>query len=545
MPLSDVIHNRGEGGLGRALVSNDHISGAIFYTDTLPSGFASNDRVKKIMSLAEAVNLGILDDHADETIATGGQVVIAGTWVIDEVATIDIDDGVLGTFIATTTTPAHMVAGLVAAINALTVVHGYSAADVGGTDVVIAAPAKLGLSINTGVGVLGFTTDSVAGTGTETQFTSGVGSFKAVMYYHISEYFRMQPKGVLYVGIYAAASGTTYTGIAIQTVQDYAEGKIRQISVFNQNTTLASGQITASQAYATINETNHKPLSVILHTDMTGLSLAGLSNISTLSSKNVSVNIAEEANWHYPAYVNTKAYVIGDKIIFNGKSFQTRKATTGNIPYDTDFWSQTSINLNAISGFTISTLGNLLGTVAFAKVNQCMANPEKFNLTSGLLLDGGAFATGELYRNVAVAQLETLNNQHYIFTRNHIGLSGTYYNDSWTATAATSDYATIENNRTIDKFIRGDRTLTLPLLAGDIYLNEDGTLTEDAIATYQNPSDKVIRQMERDGEISQGEASINPAQNVLSTSKIVKSVEIIPVGIARTIETNIGYTVKL
>lgn len=545
MALNDVIYNRGEGGLGRALVSNDHISGMVFYSDTLPTGFASDDRIKKIMSLSEAENLGILDDHADETKATGGKVVIGGTWVAGEVATIDIDDGVLGTFIATTTTPAHMVTGLVAAINALTTVHGYSATDVGGTDVEITAPAKLGLSINTGVGLLTFTTDSVAGTGTETQFTSGVGSFKAVMHYHISEYFRMQPKGVVYVGIYAAADGTTYTGVAIQTVQDYAEGTIRQMSVYNQMTTLASGQITASQTYATTNETNHKPLSVILHSDMTGLSLSTLSDISTLSSKRVSVNISQEPNWNYPAYVNTKAYVIGDKITFNGKSFSARKATTGNIPYDTDYWSETSINLNAISGFTIGTLGNLLGVVSYAKVHQCIANPDRFNLTSGLLLDGGAFATGELYKDVAVAQLETLNDQHYIFTRNHIGLAGTYYNDSWTAIASTSDYATIENNRTIDKFIRSDRTLTLPLLASDIYLNEDGTLTEDTIAVYKNPSDKVIRQMTRDGEISDAEATIDPAQDVLGTSKIVKSVLIIPVGIARRIETNIGYTVKL
>lgn len=543
--LNDVLYNRGEGGLGRALVSNDHISGMVFYSDTLPTGFASDDRIKKIMSLSEAENLGILNDHADETKATGGKVVIGGTWVTDEVTTIDIDDGVLGTFTATTTTPAHIVAGLVAAINALTTAHGYSATDVGGTDVEITAPAKLGLSINTGVGLLTFATDSIAGTGTETQFTSGVGSFKAVMHYHISEYFRMQPKGVLYTGIYAEADGTTYTGVAIQTVQDYAEGTIRQMSIYNQMSTLASGQVTASQTYATTNETNHKPLSVILHTDMTGLSLATLSDFSTLSSKRVSVNIAEEPNWHYPAYVNAKAYVIGDKITFNGKSFSARKATTGNIPYDTDYWSETSINLNAISGFTIGTLGNLLGVVSFAKVHQCIANPDRFNLTSGLLLDGGAFATGELYKDVAVAQLETLNNQHYIFTRNHIGLAGTYYNDSWTAIAATSDYATIENNRTIDKFIRSDRTLTLPLLASDIYLNEDGTLTEDTIATYQNPSDKVIRQMTRDGEISDAEATIDPAQDVLGTSKIVKSVLIIPVGVARRIETNIGYTVKL
>lgn len=543
MGLNDVIYIRGEGGLGRALVSNDHISGMVFYTDTLPSGFASGDRIKKIMSLPEAVNLGILNDHADETKATDGECEVTLVGGAGKIWTLSVDEGVLAVYVEETSDAvADIATGLGAALNLLTTVHGYTAT-VATDTVTVIAPTKLGVAVNDGSHLVCACSDT--GTVSVTQFVDGVGSFKAIMYYHISEYFRMQPKGVLYVGIFAEADGTTYTGVAIQTVQDYAEGVIRQMLVYNQWVTLASGQVTASQTYATTNETNHKPLSVILHSDMDGLTLAGLSDFSTLSSKNVSVNIAEEANWHYPAYANTKAYVQGDKIIFNGKSFQSRKATTGNIPYDTDYWSQTSINLSAISGFTIGTLGNLLGVVSYAKVNQCIANPERFNLTSGLLLDGGAFATGDLYKDIAVALLNILNDQHYIFTRNLVGLSGTYYNDSWTTIAATSDYATIENNRTIDKFIRGDRTLTLPLLASDIYLNEDGTITEDTIAVYQNPSDKVIRQMERDGEISQGEASIDPAQDVLGTSKIVKSVLIIPVGVARRIETNIGYTVKL
>ena len=143
MALNDIKFIRQEGGLGRPLPGKDHLSGMLFYTaGSLPSGFSSSDRIKKIFSLPEAEALGIVDDQSDETKGTGGKVVIAGTWTIGEISTIKIDDGVLATYTSQATTIADQVAGLVAAINAGTTVgikHGWSATDVGGTDIEDAA----------------------------------------------------------------------------------------------------------------------------------------------------------------------------------------------------------------------------------------------------------------------------------------------------------------------------------------------------------------------------------------------------------------------
>jgi hypothetical protein len=51
--------------------------------------------------------------------------------------------------------------------------------------------------------------------------------------------------------------------------------------------------------------------------------------------------------------------------------------------------------------------------------------------------------------------------------------------------------------------------------------------------------------MEREGEISKFAVTINPAQDVLTTSKISIAVKIVPVGVAREIEVNIGFAVSL
>ena len=73
MALNKISFTRGTAGLGRPLPGKDHYSGMLFYSNTLPSGFSSNDRIKKIYSVADAETLGITDGHIGETQATGSE----------------------------------------------------------------------------------------------------------------------------------------------------------------------------------------------------------------------------------------------------------------------------------------------------------------------------------------------------------------------------------------------------------------------------------------------------------------------------------------
>ena len=66
MALSDITFNRGQGGLGRPLAGEDHISGLVAWlTDAnLPSGFGASDRIKEVFSTEEAEALGIVEGSA-------------------------------------------------------------------------------------------------------------------------------------------------------------------------------------------------------------------------------------------------------------------------------------------------------------------------------------------------------------------------------------------------------------------------------------------------------------------------------------------------
>jgi hypothetical protein len=541
MARNDLRFVKGQGGLGRALPSTDHISGFIFFYDTLPSGFGTTDRIKSIFSVDDAENLGIVDTHTDETKATGGSVQITLVGGAGSVWTITKDGGKIATYTEVSgDAVADIATGLNTSLNSLTVKTGYTST--AATDTVsLVAPAKKGEAANAGLAA----TNDGTGTSSVTQFSSGVGSIFAIMHYHISEFFRQQPKGKLWVGIYPETEGSTYTGERLQTIQDYSEGEIKQFAVYNQTATYASSQVTASQTYADENEVNHKPHSVVLHSDMTGLSLSGLTALTSLDSEKVSVVIGEDGNWHQADYSNTKAYLIGDKVSFDGGVYQCIKASTGNSPYEGEYWSFIGINLPDVTGVSVSSLGTCLGTIALSAVHENIGWVQEYNLTSGNTLDVAGFATGVLYKDQSKSLLTQLTDYSYIYLRKHIGISGTYWEDSWTCTLRSSDYATIENNRTIDKATRLVRVDLLPKLSSPLYVNPDGTLTEDTIAEFKNEADKAMEQMEVDAEISAFEVSIDPAQDVLTTSKVVVSIKIVPVGVAREIEVNIGFVVNL
>lgn len=64
MALNKVIFNVNTAGLGTPLASKDHISGLVYYNNTLPSGFGATDRIKTVFSLAGAEALGIIEGSA-------------------------------------------------------------------------------------------------------------------------------------------------------------------------------------------------------------------------------------------------------------------------------------------------------------------------------------------------------------------------------------------------------------------------------------------------------------------------------------------------
>lgn len=508
MALNNISFVKGKGGLGRPLAGKDYISGLLFYTNTLPNGFTTTNRIKQIFSVADAVALGIENTFADETQASGVYTISAmgatGDSITINYAEPENKTVVLGTYVktATDTTALLVATGVVSAINANTYVHGYSAT--------IGALGAFTVKVRKGLGIYGNTvgllTATIAGTiagSLTTPFSGGVASLQATWYYHISEFFRISPKGFLWLNFQAVP--TTYTYTEIQTMQEFTNGAMRQLGVFVDSKALAVSDTTAIQGICNLLDAEKMPLSVIYAGDIKLVaSISTLTDLATFSNNKVSVVIGQDG------------------------------AGKGNA-----IWYAT--------GKSVTTLGATLGAVSLSSVSENIGWVAKFDMSNGVELDTIAFANGVKFTDATITTtlLDAIDLKRYVFLRNFPNKSGSFHNDSHTVISPSSDYAFIENNRVIDKAIRGvDEALT-PSLNSPLLLNANGTLANSTVAFLTGQAVVITDEMVRSGEASAISVTIDPNQNVASTSKVVVAINIVPIGVARNIVVNIGFKTSL
>jgi len=530
MSLHDITFIKGQNGLGRPLPGSDYISALNFYTANanLPSGWTTSARVKALFSPSDANSAGILPNYnknniyagtnfADATAATYTSVITRGatgdtinikcnTLTLGGVVAVN-----LGTYtqLSGDSTLALLGASIAAFINSGTVTHGYSASFATATLTII-FPKSQGTYPNTGTPVVITVTGTIVGA-TPALGVTGVQSLQAIWFYHISEYFRIQPKGQLFT----AFNPIAYTFTDITTTQNFAQGKVRQIGCYlgGDAHAYASGDLTTIHNEIVANDdANHRPLSALYAANIKATSdLSTLTDLNTLSANKVSAVIGQDG------------------------------AAFGNFLYLT-------------AGYSISCIGAALGAVSFSNVSNSISWIAKFNMSNGSELDQPAFGNGQQLNALSVNYITAIDSLRYIFLMKYIDNAGSYFNDSHTAILITSDYAYIENNRTIDKACRGIYSSVLPALGGPVVGNADGTLADTTIAYLTGLAEINLTQMVRDGDLvgdattgalPNGTVTIDPAQNVLATSLIIISVLLIPIGVARQIRVNIGFTAAI
>lgn len=81
-----------------------------------------------------------------------------------------------------------------------------------------------------------------------------------VMHYQLSEIFRINPGITLYVGIFTKPETHTFAELA--TVQNYADGAIRQFGIWDGLTQLTAENVALIQAKADALDLNNAPVSV-------------------------------------------------------------------------------------------------------------------------------------------------------------------------------------------------------------------------------------------------------------------------------------------
>lgn len=335
-----------------------------------------------------------------------------------------------------------------------------------------------------------------------------------VLHYQVSEFFRINSGAKLYVQS-VASSDQNYTEVKV--LQNFAQGKIRQLAVCDFKTASSNLQTCVKKLQAIATELSGRitPLSILFSLKIETSEMTSLPDLHSMESDKVSVIIGQDG------------------------------AGRGN------FLHQTHPSLSCI--------GTMLGALSKAKVHESIAWVEKQNLvttaydksfTGGraatLEMDVPAFCDGSKLGDYTPQQLDSLNDKGYIFLTQYSGSAGTYFNDSFTASALNSDYAYIENNRTLDKAIREVNRVLVPKISAPAYIDPDtGYLEAANVAALEALCDEPLDAMKRNGELSGYKVFINPNQRILQASKLEVVIKIVPVGTLREMEVKIGLTLNL
>lgn len=503
---------------GAPLPGADYISGLIFYNSSPPALWPTS-LIKQCFSIQDAINCGIDGLSSDETQSTMTIQVTAAALAAGETISIYVQEPINPTntstspnkvLIATYTTVSGdtvintLAANINTAINANAAFNGGYSSTVSTSTITIKARKGLGIFLNSGSP---YSTVITGGNITVTlvqNVIAGVASKFDRYYYHISEYFRMNPAGQLFVMI--TPTGTT-SFAEVTTLQTFANGQIRQVGCYRDDRTHASNFAADSASLNTVCNTldaNKMPLSAVLVENMAAIAdLSTLANLALLTYDWVSPCIGQDCA---------------------GKGFALWKA--GNV--------------------SITQLGAMMGAISVAQVSECIANPiPKFNISDGYENEVTGFANGQLFTALSFNLLTQLDNYRWIYSGYYTGYTGTYFSQSHCMIAQNSNYAYIEQNRVQAKIERILYLAYLPFLNSQLPLNSDGTLANTIVVPLESTGDNALAVMINSGELSGEKVIVNPQQNVQTSGKLVITLYNQNNQIARNIEIDTNSVTTL
>ena len=126
--------------------------------------------------------------------------------------------------------------------------------------------------------------------------------------------------------------------------------------------------------------------------------------------------------------------------------------------------------------------------------------------------------------------------------RTYPTLEGVYLNDDPTAAPLSDDYANLNLGRVVDKAIVTAYNTYLTEIMDNVVVDAStGKIAAEKAVYYQTLIERAIAQQMSDA-ISGFSAYVDPDQNVLGTSCLEVSLEIVPQGTLRKIVVNISIS---
>lgn len=181
-----------------------------------------------------------------------------------------------------------------------------------------------------------------------------------------------------------------------------------------------------------------------------------------------------------------------------------------------------------------AAVGQVLGRAAKNPVNYSLAR-----VKSGAIAVNGWLTDGKTPEQDD-ALLDALDEAGYIFYRTYPKKAGYYLNGDAMAAPLSDDYSNLNYGRIADKAMVIIYTTYIDQIGDDLEVDEEGGIPAPMCSYYEGLIDNAVA-VAMEGEISAFSSFVDPAQNILSSSRMTVGCKITPRGILREIIVNLGF----
>lgn len=181
-----------------------------------------------------------------------------------------------------------------------------------------------------------------------------------------------------------------------------------------------------------------------------------------------------------------------------------------------------------------AAIGQMLGRAAKISVNQSLAR-----VKSGAIAAEGWLTNGKTPEECD-AMLDVLDEAGYIIYRSFPKKNGYYPNDDPMGAPLSDDYSNLNYGRVADKAMIYAYTAYIEEIQDDIETDDEGNIPQEMCSYYEGRIDNAVA-VAMQGEISDFRSYVDPAQNVLSTRRMMVACKIRPRGVLRDIIVNLGF----
>ncbi len=351
-----------------------------------------------------------------------------------------------------------------------------------------------------------------------------------LVYHHISEYFRLNPNGTLYIML--VAQGTSLTNMCDTTSQhvrklimsETANREIKLVGVvLNPNMTtyvpVLSGGLDgdvisaipkAQELIDNLRTANIYLDGIIIEGRQFNGTIASATDLRTLDAENVSVVIAQD-----PAITALNA----------------------------DYAHHAAVGA-VLGGLSIRKVSESLGSVDIENKPDAQKGDKEYPLTdkaNGLWLTA-ALSSGTLVNGLSQTEKTALTAKGYIFAGGYEGYPYIYFNSAATATELADDFSSIERNRTWNKGARMIIEVLTPKINSKIKVDPaTGYIKASTVSNWETIAKNKLGDLLKDDDASAVDVYIDPEQNINAGEKLKVKVSITPDGIADVIEADLGF----